>query len=328
MRSLILYQKLNGIPRRLLSVSARVSAGHGDFHEGDDAVPREFIQAAYILSEDQRPSPMVLQQRDMTPELIAEKAAKYNILPEDYTPMSVSWGGAYGGDYPTIIDEACFSRPFNYEWDNFDQKRNYGQVIGMHEWTHYGQFHQTYDGQFHAYGIYQFRQHIFIYIRWVGMALIAFFLHHWVSSKVHVWSSWDRWVMASQNTHLHKDRSWSKQELEWLEVFLMNQQAIDGYANRSYADQDTSIYRIGSIWFGKNGQYCGRNRRGPEGESPINSQKQDTYMCPAGPMSFKMGHNMPIVHPGMLVWNTPHPGHGHGNEMADMLSTEVGADFQ
>ena len=44
MRSLILYQKLNGIPRRLLSVSARVSAGHGDFHEGDDAVPREFIQ--------------------------------------------------------------------------------------------------------------------------------------------------------------------------------------------------------------------------------------------------------------------------------------------
>ena len=53
--------------------------------------------AAYILSEDQRPSPMVLQQRDMTPELIAEKAAKYNILPEDYTPMSVSWGGAYGG---------------------------------------------------------------------------------------------------------------------------------------------------------------------------------------------------------------------------------------
>ena len=43
-------------------------------------------------------------------------------------------------------------------------------------------------------------------------------------------------------------------------------------------------------------------------------------------MSFKMGHNMPIVHPNAIVWNTPHPSHGHGSEMADMLSVETASD--
>ena len=33
------------------------------WHESDDAVPREFIEAAYILSEDQRPNAMVLQHK-------------------------------------------------------------------------------------------------------------------------------------------------------------------------------------------------------------------------------------------------------------------------
>ena len=44
-------------------------------------------------------------------------------------------------------------------------------------------------------------------------------------------------------------------------------------------------------------------------------------------MSFKMGHNMPIVHPNVLAWKEPHPSHGHGNEMADMLSVETATDY-
>jgi len=53
-----------------------------------------------------RPHPGVLQEKDLTPELIAEKAKKYNIIPEDYLPMSIAWGGSFGGDYPTIVDDA------------------------------------------------------------------------------------------------------------------------------------------------------------------------------------------------------------------------------
>jgi len=327
MRSLFLYKQLNGVPRRLLSVSAKLRGPGGEFHESDDAVPREFIEAAYILSEDQRPNPMVLQQKDMTPELIAEKAKKYNILPEDYVPMSITYGGAYGGDYPTIVDDANYNRNFNYEWDNFDLKKNYGSVIGMHEWSHYGAFPQFYDGQFHPYGLWQYKQHWWLYMKWVAFLVSGYFIHYWVSGQIGTMHSSDRFRLALENTSLHKDRSWSKTELEWLDVFLKVEQAKDGYANRSHADHDASFYRISSIWFSKFGQYCGRFRRGPTGESPMMMEKSDTYMCPAGPMSFKMGHNMPVVHPKFMEWNHPHPSHGKGTEMADMLSTEIASDY-
>lgn len=322
MRGLFLYKQINGVPRRLLSVTSKLKGGH-DFHESDDMAPREFIQAAYILSEDQRPNPMVLQQKDMTPELIAEKAKKYNILPEDYVPMSITWGGAYGGDYPTIVEDSHYNRNFNYEWDNFEHKRNYGQVLGMHEWTHFGTFNLSYDGQFAPYGFWQWRQHWFLYIRWWLIMLSGYVLNNWLNNKIFCWSSHDRAFHSIQATCLHHDRSWSKTELEWLDIFLQVEQAKDGFPNRGFADQDTSNYRYSGVYFMKYGQYPARNRRGPTGESPILQEKQDTYMCPAGPMSFKMGHNMPIVHPTVLAWKHPHPSHGHGTEMADMLSTEV-----
>jgi hypothetical protein len=79
---LLVYRTVTGIPQRVLSVSQRVQGPGGEFHEGDDAVPRQFIEAAYILSESQRPSPFVLSETDLTPEVIAEKAKKYDILPE------------------------------------------------------------------------------------------------------------------------------------------------------------------------------------------------------------------------------------------------------
>lgn len=79
---LLVYRTVTGVPQRVLSVSQRVQGPGGEFHEGDDAVPRQFIEAAYILSESQRPSPFVLSETDLTPEVIAEKAKKYDILPE------------------------------------------------------------------------------------------------------------------------------------------------------------------------------------------------------------------------------------------------------
>ena len=45
-------------------------------------------------------------------------------------------------------------------------------------------------------------------------------------------------------------------------------------------------------------------------------------------MSFKMGHHMPGTIPAPLVLNYPHPSHGHGTEMADLLSTEIGRDYE
>lgn len=327
MRCLILYQRLNGTPRRLLSVSQRLTLRAGESHEGDDPVPREFIEAAYILSEDQRPNPMVLQQKDMTPELIAEKAKKYNIIPEDYLPMSISWGGAYGGDYPTIVDDAHFNRDFNYEWDNMDHKRNYGQILGMHEWIHYGNFHMIYDGKFHPWGLYQPKQWTLIWLRWVLSFFIPYFFCSWLDWPFNIHTSYDRYQRTILHTGLMCDRSFSNTELEWLDVFLKVEQAKDGYANRSYADQDGCMYRQSAIFFGKCGDYSGRNRRGPHGEAPIVSERIDTYMVPAGPMSFKMGHNMPIVHPNAIVWNAPHPSHGHGTEMADTLSVETASDY-
>ena len=35
---------------------------------------------------------------------------------------------------------------------------------------------------------------------------------------------------------------------------------------------------------------------------------------------------MPHMAPALLAWNKPHPSHGKGTELADMLSTEVASD--
>jgi len=325
MRNLILYQMRNGTPRRLLSVSMRLRGPGGEWHESDDAVPREFIEAAYILSEDQRPNAMVLQHKDLTPELIAEKAKKYNIIPEDYTPMSVAWNGSFGGDYPLTVEEAKWNKDWNYEWDNFDMKRNYGEVIGMRQWTHYDNCGQIYDGQWITIGYWQWYQHIFLYMRILLFWCSGIFICGWFNSAS-IWSSNDRYRASIMNTSFHNDRSWSKTELEWLDVFLKVEQAKDGYANRSYADHDCSNYRIGSVHFNKYGTYAGRFRHGPTGQAPIMNEQQECYMPPAGPMSFKQGHNMPHMAPALLAWNKPHPSHGKGTELADMLSTEVASD--
>ena len=90
MRSLFLYKEANGVTRRLLSFSTRQFGGHGVSHEGDEKGPTEFFQALTFLSEAQKPDPVTYAEEDLTPEFIAERAAKYNMLPQDYIPMSVS----------------------------------------------------------------------------------------------------------------------------------------------------------------------------------------------------------------------------------------------
>ena len=46
----------NGTPVRLLSASSRLRGGHGNYHEGDQPKPKEFLEAAAFLTEAQRPS--------------------------------------------------------------------------------------------------------------------------------------------------------------------------------------------------------------------------------------------------------------------------------
>merc|ERR1712233_192797 len=223
MRHLLLYKQVKGVPRRLLSVSSRASGG-GQFHESDDCVPKEFIEAMYSMPEEARPHPGVLLQRDMTPELIAEKAAKYNILPEDYMPMSITCSGGFGGDYPTIVEESQYNKEFNFEWDNFNHKRNYGEIWGMFQHTHRAAaMCQIYDGSFHPYGLYQYWQMWYLYFAWCFFLIYGYFIHSWLFTPF-TYSSFDRWTRALQNTCLHKDRSWSKTELEWMDVFLKVEQ--------------------------------------------------------------------------------------------------------
>ena len=74
----------------------------------------------------------------MTPEFIAEKAKKYNMLPEDYYPMSLTNDGGAGGDYPVTVNEHMYNRPSEYEYDFPLFRKNLGVTKGFFEQTHYG----------------------------------------------------------------------------------------------------------------------------------------------------------------------------------------------
>ena len=101
--------------------------------------------------------------QDMTPEFKAEKAKKYNMLPEDYYPLSIQTAGNTGGDYPVVVEESYFCRPANYEWDNMQHRLNWGRPIGKYEFTRYGQSGNVFDGHYHPYGYWQYWQHAKIY---------------------------------------------------------------------------------------------------------------------------------------------------------------------
>ena len=99
----------------------------------------------------------------MTPEFKAEKAKKYNMLPEDYYPLSIQQAGNSGGDYPVMVEESYFCRPANYEWDNMLHRMNWGRPIGKYELTRQGQAGVVFDGHYHPYGYWQYWQHFKLY---------------------------------------------------------------------------------------------------------------------------------------------------------------------
>ena len=47
---------VNGNPVRLMSATTKLRGGHGNYHEGDQPKPKEFLEAAAFLTEAQRPS--------------------------------------------------------------------------------------------------------------------------------------------------------------------------------------------------------------------------------------------------------------------------------
>ena len=81
--------------------------------------------------------------------------------------MSVTYGGAYGGDYPTVAEEAYHNKDFYYEWDIMKHKRNFGEIIGMHDFTHFHRFHRLYEGHLHIYGFWKYKQGWILYLEMV-----------------------------------------------------------------------------------------------------------------------------------------------------------------
>lgn len=62
----------------------------------------------------------------MTPELRARLAAKYNMRPEDYIPRDDI---GYMGDYPKLPYEGVAERDPWYDWDMPELRRNWGEPV-------------------------------------------------------------------------------------------------------------------------------------------------------------------------------------------------------
>jgi len=295
MRNLIVYRMVNGTPVRLLSASSRLSGGGGTYHEGDQPKPKELLEAAAYLTEAQRPSVIRLTEEDMTPEFIAEKAKKYNMLPEDYYPLSIQTAGNTGGDYPTVVEESYFARPAGYEWDNMLHRMNWGRPIGKYEFTRYGQAGAVFDAHYHSYGFWQYWQHWKIYF-WTWFAvmcglpmLVEYFDHYFPFAH-----SDDAWTWAKYCTiksgNMYYQRWWSHTELEFKDVLLKMQQAKLGFPGKSdQTSMPKSFSGTGNTMLINAGDE-GHHRNGPKGISYVYTEHQDTYMVPAGSMAFKVGH--------------------------------------
>merc|ERR1712212_933524 len=230
MRNLIVYRMVNGNPVRLLSATTKLRGGHGNYHEGDQPKPKEFLEAAAFLTEAQRPSVIRLTEEDMTPEFKAEKAKKYNMLPEDYYPLSIQQAGNSGGDYPVMVEESYFCRPANYEWDHMLHRMNWGRPIGKYELTRQGQAGVVFDGHYHPYGYWQYWQHFKLYfLTWfavmLGIPLVANYWEAYAPVRV----SDDHWThhkaCAVKSGKLFYERWFSHSELEFKDVMLKMQQA-------------------------------------------------------------------------------------------------------
>merc|ERR1712235_134808 len=283
MRNLIVYRMANGTPVRLLSASSRLRGGHGNYHEGDQPKPKEFLEAAAFLTEAQRPSVIRLTEEDMTPE--------------DYYPLSIQQAGNSGGDYPVMVEESYFCRPANYEWDNVLHRMNFGVPIGKYQLIRYGNAGLVFDGHYHPYGYWQYWQHYKVYfLTWFAVMLGIPMISYWIDYYTPLKTSDDAWShhkkCAIYSGKLFYERWFSHTELEFKDVLLKMQQAKLGFPGRS--DQDTMPKMhsgTANLRFANVGDE-GRHRHGPKGASYMYTEHQDTYMVPAGSMAFKMGHMM------------------------------------
>jgi hypothetical protein len=352
MRSYIIYRTVNRTPRRLLSVSSRILGGEYDEH--DDPAPREFLNSLHFLSGEQRPNPVPLTQEDMTPELIAEKAKKYNMLPEDYYPMSLQYDGATGGDYPVLVTEHIQCRPGGHEWDWHQLRRNYGQPVGFFMDTHYGNISMFCDQNHMGYfGIYQYWQHYKIIFGFIFYSLLMLWGPMYVneasedgripiidpildifgySADSNQWITYipfvGKMIQGSGSLYNYgepmfnreEDGSWNQRgayrfakmkqtqcgygmgpnpishqsELEFADVWKRMSQA-------KHAQPGHDSSHVGD-WTSQGGSnednffsmsttgLCRRMRYGPSGQAFIMAEKQDLYMTPAGPCTFKAGH--------------------------------------
>jgi len=311
MRNLIVYRMVNGNPVRLLSGTTKLRGGHGNYHEGDQPKPKEFLEAAAFLTEAQRPSVIRLTEEDMTPEFKAEKAKKYNMLPEDYYPLSIQQAGNSGGDYPVMVEESYFCRPANYEWDHMLHRMNWGRPIGKYELTRQGQAGVVFDGHYHPYGYWQYWQHFKLYfLTWfavmLGIPLVANYWEAYAPVRV----SDDHWThhkaCAVKSGKLFYERWFSHSELEFKDILLKMQQAKLGFPGRSDADSLPKMHSGSANLYLANTGDEGRHRHGPKGASYVYTEHQDTYMVPAGSMAFKMGHMLNSGSFGQLIPGGPY----------------------
>jgi len=336
MRSYVAYQLINGTPRRVLSLSTRRPGGHGTAHPGDAPGPKEFFQAAAFLSEGERPTTFPMTEKDMTPEMIAEKAKKFNVLPEDYYPMSMKTGGPYG-DYPVTVNETWNNKSANYEWDDFFFRSNYGEPIGINQPRDYGPYASVSDAHYHPYGFYQYYEYFKKYTWQYWLSGIAVLLAVFRLEEKHNEYKNDCNSRASMGTSalycgkFWYNKHWSHTELEFREVYNKMQQAKMGYPG--YSDthdvmrcQDTTAYFMAA-----SGSTAGRDRHGPTGSHPIRREAQDIYMVPAGAMGFKAlawvdyeksGNDLS---PEKSLQKTLHPHAGH-NKFSSHYTVSTGSD--
>jgi len=125
-----LVNKLNHI--RLLSGSQIVKAG--------SHVPPGYNNLTLPLDE----LPARVPDGPMTPQLRAKLAAKYNMRPEDYKPMSWNPNDSKQGDYPDLPDYHGFGGNKHYDWDDVYYRKNFGEA------RHYN---ECYNAQWHPGGM-------------------------------------------------------------------------------------------------------------------------------------------------------------------------------
>lgn len=96
----------------------------------DANTPPSYYDLTHLEGEEQ--VGLLDTSEPLTPEMRAKLAAKYNLRPEDYVPLSYNNGLYTLGDYPLLPTENALERDPHYDWDDPFFRRNWGEPI-FHE---------------------------------------------------------------------------------------------------------------------------------------------------------------------------------------------------